>query len=152
MGEFLSWARGVPGPVVYLVLGLGAAVENVVPAVPADTFVALGGFLSALGDLDARWILASTWSLNVASALAMYRVGYTRGRAFFESGWGRWALKPHQMERMRGFYDRWGTWAVFWTRFLPGFRAVVPIFAGVSRQPPASWRAHATAPSSSSRT
>ena len=134
MADFLSWMHRVPAPVVYLLLGLGAAVENVVPAIPADTFVALGGFLSAVGDLDARWIFLATWSLNVGSALAMYRVGFTHGRSFFTRGWGRWALRPHQMERMTRFYERWGIWAVFWTRFLPGFRAVVPIFAGVTHQ------------------
>jgi membrane protein DedA with SNARE-associated domain len=38
------------------------------------------------------------------------------------------------MERMQRFYDRWGTPAIFFTRFLPGVRSVVPVFAGVSHQ------------------
>ena len=135
MASFLSWLEGVPEGFVYLFLGLGAALENVIPAVPADTFVALGGFLSALGELDRRWIFASTWSLNVGSALAMYRLGYTHGRPFFETGWGRRVLRPHQMERMARFYERFGTAAIFLTRFLPGLRSIVPVFAGVSHQP-----------------
>ena len=40
--QFLARAR-------YLLLGVGAALENVVPAVPADTFVALGGLVTLLG-------------------------------------------------------------------------------------------------------
>ena len=135
MANFLSWLDGVPAGVVYVLLGLGAALENVFPAIPADTFVALGGFLSAVGELEARWIFVSTWSLNVGSALAMYRLGYTHGKPFFEAGWGRRVLRPHQMERMARFYERFGTAAVFLTRFLPGLRSVVPVFAGVSRQP-----------------
>ena len=39
------------------------------------------------------------------------------------------------MERMGVFYARWGTPAIFFTRFLPGIRSVVPISAGVTRQP-----------------
>jgi membrane protein DedA with SNARE-associated domain len=39
------------------------------------------------------------------------------------------------MERVAVFYGRFGTPAIFLTRFLPGLRAVVPIFAGVTRQP-----------------
>ena len=66
MADFLTWVDGVPAAVVYLLLGVGAALENVIPVIPADTFVALGGFLSALGDLDPWWIFASTWTLNVA--------------------------------------------------------------------------------------
>ena len=36
---------------------------------------------------------------------------------------------------MSGFYDRWGTPAIFLSRFLPGVRAVVPLFAGATHQP-----------------
>ncbi len=135
MANFLSWVEGVPAAVVYVLLGVGAALENVLPAIPADTFVALGGFLSAVGELDPRWIFVSTWSLNVGSALAMYRLGYIHGQPFFEAGWGRRVLRPHQMERMARFYDRFGTAAIFLTRFLPGLRSIVPVFAGVSHQP-----------------
>jgi membrane protein DedA with SNARE-associated domain len=135
MGEgLLAWAEGVPHLLVYLALGAGAAVENVVPAVPADTFVVLGGFLAALGDLRARWVFLATWVCNVASALVMYRIGRTHGREFFVSGRGRWLLNPYQMERLAGYYGRWGPHAVFLTRFLPGVRAVVPVFAGVMHQ------------------
>ena len=124
----------IPVGFLYVGLGIGAAVENVIPAVPADTFVALGGFLSAFGPLDSRLIFAVTWSLNVGSALVMYRVGYTHGRPFFMQGWGQRLLKNDHMLCMARFYERWGTWAIFWTRFLPGLRAVVPIFAGITQQ------------------
>ena len=130
--DFLSWVDGVPHVLVYLGLGAGAAVENLVPAVPADTFVVIGGFLSALGDLEARWVFTATWLFNVGSALVTYRLGYTLGRPSFESGMGRRLLNAHQLDRMTRFYARWGIFAIFFTRFLPGLRAVVPVFAGVS--------------------
>ena len=135
MAEMLAWIEGWPAVLVYLALGAGAAVENVVPAVPADTFVALGGLLSSVGELDARWIFLATWLMNVGSALVTYRLGYRYGKGFFASGWGRRLLHPRQMERMAGFYDRWGAIAIFGTRFLPGLRSVVPVFAGVAHQP-----------------
>lgn len=132
--DFLAWMYALPGPTLYILLGVGAALENVVPAVPADTFVALGGFLSELGDLSARGVFLVTWAFNVSSALLMYRLGYRHGRPFFQTGLGRYLLRPHQMERMAGFYARWGTPAIFLTRFLPGIRSVVPVFAGVTLQ------------------
>jgi membrane protein DedA with SNARE-associated domain len=133
--DFIAWVGRVPHWAVYAGLGVGAAIENVVPAVPADSFIAVGGFLSTVSDIDARWVFGVTWLCNVASAVAMYRLGYLHGRPFFEHGWGRGILRRHQMERMARFYDRWGTPAIFFTRFLPGLRAVVPVFAGVSHQP-----------------
>lgn len=130
----LAWGAGVPRILVYLGLGGGAALENVVPAVPADTFVLLGGLLSATGGLLARWVFLATWVGNVTSALVMYQVGRTHGRVFFDVGWGRHLLNTHQVERMRRFYQRWGVLAVFFVRFLPGLRAVVPVFAGVAHE------------------
>jgi membrane protein DedA with SNARE-associated domain len=134
MTEFLAWMDRLATPTLYLALGAGSAIENVVPAIPADTFVALGGFLSAVGELRAGWVFTVTWLCNVVSALVVYRLSYWRGRNFFDSGWGRYLLKPHQMDRMAHFYDRWGTPALFLTRFLPGVRSVTPVFAGVTHQ------------------
>jgi membrane protein DedA with SNARE-associated domain len=132
--DFLEWMTGIPAPVLYIALGAGAAAENVVPAIPADTFVALGGLLSSVGDISARGVFFATWLCNVVSALVVYRLAYRHGRGFFADGLGRYVLRPHQMERMQRFYDRWGTPAIFFTRFLPGVRSVVPVFAGVSLQ------------------
>jgi membrane protein DedA with SNARE-associated domain len=134
MTELLAWMDRLAAPTLYLLLGVGSALENIVPAIPADTFVALGGLLSAIGQLEAGWVFAVTWLFNVGTALATYRLGYRKGRSFFDTGWGRHLLKPHQMDRMEYFYARWGTPAIFVTRFLPGLRAIVPVFAGVTHQ------------------
>ena len=122
--------------VVYALLGLGAALENIVPPVPADTFVVLGGFLAARGRADVAVVFLVTWVANALSALAIYAAGYRYGSAFFRTRAGRWVLNPDQLKTVRNFYRRWGAPAIFYTRFLPGLRAVVPVFAGVSHQKP----------------
>ena len=133
MEALLSTLAGFPPLGVYTLLGLGAALENIVPPIPADTFVLLGGFLAGSTPLRAWPVFFATWGSNVATALAVYGLGYRYGRAFFEEGVGRKVLTERQLARMTRFYARWGTPAVFLARFLPGLRAVVPAFAGVSR-------------------
>ncbi len=113
-------------------LGAGAAAENLVPPVPADTFVLFGAFLSAQGRASAWGVWLVTWLPNVASALTVYYLSRRFGRQFFETRIGRLLLHPRQLDRVHQFYDRWGALAIFFSRFLPGFRAVVPLFAGVS--------------------
>ncbi|MGB1841681.1 MAG: DedA family protein [Longimicrobiales bacterium] len=135
MTEFVAWMDRLPNLALYISLSVGAGLENLIPAIPADTFVALGGLLAGAGDLEAIWIFLGTWACNVAGALFVYRMSYTHGAAFFERGLGRYLLKPHQMSRMAGFYRRWGTPAIFLSRFLPGVRAIVPVFAGATHQP-----------------
>jgi membrane protein DedA with SNARE-associated domain len=133
MDRVIGFFLGLPSLLVYIVLGLGASLENIIPPIPADTFVVLGGFLAAQGGLDPWLVFLATWGGNVASALFVYWLGFTRGPRFFQHGFGTRLLNAHQAERMRAFYARWGVPAIFLARFLPGLRAVVPGTAGVSR-------------------
>ena len=128
----LEFFTGLPPLLIYVLLGVGAALETVVPPVPADAFVLLGGFLADRGGPDALVVFLVTWGANVASALAVYWVGLRYGARFFERGAGRRLLNPEQMEHMRAFYARWGLPAIFCARFLPGLRAVAPASAGAS--------------------
>ncbi len=134
MEGILQFFEALPPGLLYGVLALGAAFENIFPPLPADTFVLLGGFLSSAGVGDPRWVFVWTWLANVGSALLVYRLGHVYGRPFFEHGWGRRLLNERQLDLLGQFYGRWGVFAIFFTRFLPGFRAVVPAFAGVTHR------------------
>ncbi len=134
MDAFFAFLASQGPLLLYTFLGAGAAVENVFPPVPADTFVLLGAFLSAGGRADALTVFLVTWLANTGTALLVYWVGYRQGRPFFQVGMGRHLLKPSQLKRVGRFYDRWGLPAIFFARFLPGLRAMVPVFAGVTQQ------------------
>ena len=136
--QLLVWLREVPPFLMYAMLGVGAAVENIIPPIPADTFVLLGGFLAARGSAVVEVVFLVTWTSNVLSALAVYTVAYRYGDSFFQARLGRYLLNPKQVATVQTFYLRWGAPAIFYTRFLPGLRAVAPVFAGLTRQRPRS--------------
>jgi membrane protein DedA with SNARE-associated domain len=117
---------------VYGVIALLAALENIVPPVPADSVVALGAFLAARGaDITLIGVFFATWVPNVASAVGTYWIARTLGRAFAEGRAGRRLLSPRAMAALERTYQRHHLWGIFVSRFLPGYRAVVPPFAGV---------------------
>jgi len=62
--------------------------------------------------------------------MCIYGVARQRGPEFFEEGWGQRILRPHQFNRISQFYDRYGLWAIFFSRFLPVLRVVIPTFSG----------------------
>lgn len=138
LDQMLVWLQDVPPYLLYAALGTGAAVENIAPVIPADTFVLLGGFFAARGLASAEVVFLVTWASNVVFALVVYTVGYHYGDTFFQTRIGRYLLDPKQVEVVRKFYGRWGVPAIFYTRFLPGLRAVTPVFAGLIRQRPVS--------------
>lgn len=130
--RILVMLAALPGALIYVVLGAGAAVENVFPPVPADTFVLVGAFLAARGAALLWLVFLVTWVGNVASALVVYGLARRYGRAVFNHRVGHWLLQPRQLEQISLFYERWGELAIVMSRFLPGFRATVPVFAGVT--------------------
>jgi len=134
LNAILSFLGGQGPFLLYLLLGLGSAVENLFPPIPADTFVLLGAFLAAGGRANAWTVFFVTWSANTTAALLVYWTGYRFGRPFFQAGLGRYLLNPNQLRRLGVFYERWGLPAIFFARFLPGLRAMVPVFAGVTHQ------------------
>ncbi len=138
MEATLAFLASLPAGLTYLLLGAGAALENIVPPVPADTFILLGGFLAVRGPAEVALVFVVTWVSNAAGALLVYGAGYRYGPPFFDSRLGRLLLQPEQLASVRRFYRRRGTPAIFFARFLPGLRAVVPAFAGVARLPFAS--------------
>lgn len=109
--------------------------ENIVPPIPADTFVLFGAFLAAAGRADPVTVFLVTWVCNVVGALLVYTLSRRYGRAFFATPIGHWLLHPEQLQAIGRFYARWGGPAVFVSRFLPAFRAMVPVFAGITRVP-----------------
>ena len=125
----------LPPLLIYVVIGLGAAVENVVPPIPADTFVLLGGFIAASGRAEPILVFAVTWVCNVLAAVGVYALAWRYGEGFFATRIGHFLLQPRQMRQIGGFYQRWGVPAIFISRFLPAFRALVPVFAGVTHVP-----------------
>lgn len=128
----LDWLAGAPALVVYLVLALAATLENLIPPIPADVIVLFGGLLAGRGGANPWLVFVAVWAANVGGALLVYAVGRHYGQAFFGGRWGRLLLRPQQLRQLDGLYRRHGAGIVFVSRFLPMFRAVVPVFAGVS--------------------
>ena len=126
----------MPPAAVYAVLALLAAVENVVPPVPSDAAVGLGAFLTNRGLTPPLGVFAVTWSANLAGAAAVYFASRRYGRRLFTTKLGRRLLTPRSLAVIEREYLRFGVAGIFFSRFLPGFRAVVPPFAGLVRLSP----------------
>lgn len=133
--QFIARMARLPLVLIYLIIGAGAAVENVVPPIPADTFVLLGAFIAARGHGNPWIVFLVTWLCNIISVAIVYFVADEYGESFFMKPIGHWLIHPKQMEQIDRFYVRWGVPAIFVSRFLPTLRAIVPVFAGVTHVP-----------------
>ena len=134
MQGVLDWLTALPPAVLYLVLAVVAAVENIFPPIPADTVVAFGAFLAARGHATLAGAFLATLGGNLAGAMGMYAAG----RRFGAERLAQRLAAGGSAKRLQDFYGRYGAIALFVSRFLPGVRALVPPFAGALRLP--AWR------------
>jgi membrane protein DedA with SNARE-associated domain/uncharacterized tellurite resistance protein B-like protein len=81
-------------------------------------------------------VFAVTWTANLAGAAAVYFMARRYGRRLFVTKLGRRLLAPRSLAVIEREYLRFGVAGIFFSRFLPGFRAVVPPFAGLVRLSP----------------
>jgi membrane protein DedA with SNARE-associated domain len=134
MQGMLDWLAALPTAALYVSMFLAAAVENIFPPIPADTIVAFGSFLAARGQGTILGAFLTTWLGNLTGAAIMYGAGRRYGAARVEQR----LLKDKGAAaegKLRALYERYGMFALFLSRFVPGVRAIVPPFAGALRLP-----------------
>lgn len=126
--QLLDWLGTLPIPLLYIVVGVAAFIENVFPPAPADMAIALGAFVVARGDGSAFGVWLATMVGNVGGAMLMYYLGHRYGMHWLERKFP--SLKDEGGKKFEAHYKRFGIPGLIVSRFLPGIRAVVPPIAG----------------------
>ncbi|MBC2669444.1 DedA family protein [Novosphingobium piscinae] len=110
--------------------------ENVLPPIPSELIMGLGGIAVARGSMT-FWPLLLVGTLG--STLGNYvwfligdRFGYLRLRPIV-GRWGRWlTMDWSAVERATAFFQRHGQWVVFALRFSPLLRTMISLPAGLA--------------------
>jgi membrane protein DedA with SNARE-associated domain len=134
MQGMLDWLAALPTAALYASMFIVAAIENVFPPIPADTIVAFGSFLAARGQGTILGAFLTTLLGNLSGAAIMYAAGRKYGAERIEKR----LLKDKGAAaegKLHALYDRYGMFALFLSRFVPGVRAIVPPFAGALKLP-----------------
>lgn len=131
----------------YLTLFLAALLEAVPvvgSVIPGSTTILALSALVPGGQLKLPWVLAAAIAGALLGDGTAFWVGHRSRREILSS----WPLTnyPGVIAQSEAFFRRWGTWAVFFARFVPPIRAFVPITAGaVGMAPPRFYAANIAA-------
>jgi membrane protein DedA with SNARE-associated domain len=133
--SFIAWGG-------YFGIFLLMMLENILPPIPSEVIMGLGGIAVAQGRMEMVPLLL--W--GTAGSVAGNYVWYAIGRHFGYRGlkptvdrYSRWlTIDWQQVERLHDFFQRHGQWVVFVFRFMPTFRTIVSLPAGMARMP--RWR------------
>jgi membrane protein DedA with SNARE-associated domain len=115
------------------------AVPVVGSVIPGSTIILALSALVPGGELKLQWVLLAAAVGAVLGDGSAYWIGHRQQREILNT----WPLTnyPRVVEESESFFHRFGTWAVFFARFVPPIRAFVPVTAGALGMAPAKFYA-----------
>ena len=132
MIEYLENLFGQISPAMaYVILGISAFTENVLPPIPGDTVVVLGAYLVSIGQLTFWGVYISTTIGSVVGFVTMYYIGRKFGRSFIYRKSRSKIFKEEDIRKTEIWFGKWGYWVIVANRFLSGTRSVISLFAGL---------------------
>ena len=133
--DILSGIATFPPFWIYVTLFFFAFIENVFPPSPSDIVIVIGGTLVGAGDLS--FILALIFSTvgSITGFMLMFYIGSTVDKKLIHSG--RFKYIPiNSINVVETWFRKYGYFIIVANRFLPGTRAVISFFAGISNLEP----------------
>ena len=123
---------GLPG-----IFALMTAESACIP-IPSEATMLFAGFNVSEGDFSLLAVTVAGVAGNLVGSWIAYAVGYF-GRTEVLEKHGKWLhIRPSSIERADRWFERWGAWAVFFSRMLPIVRTFISLPAGAARMP--FWR------------
>lgn len=132
-GQRLMSSMGYPGLVLIIFM------ENVFPPIPSDVVLPLAGFTSATTSMTLIGVIVATTVGSLLGATTLYYAGYWLGEARVRRFAGRFGkyltFEESELDRSLGWFRRHGSIVVMVARFVPVFRSLISIPAGMSGMP-----------------
>tara|TARA_Y100001968_G_scaffold113764_1_gene103213 strand:- start:224 stop:880 length:657 start_codon:yes stop_codon:yes gene_type:complete len=118
---------------------LAMFLENLIPPIPSELIMPLGGFYVAQDQLDFLPVVLAGLIGTVIGSLPWYGIGRLVNEKRLEQ-WlkknGRWiGINPDELVKSRKWFNKYGVSLVFWGRLVPGIRTLISVPAGVELMP-----------------
>lgn len=126
--EYIAEFNYVAVALMLFVAGLGFPIPEDIPLI-------YGGVMASQGHMNmyAHFVVSIVFIL--IGDYCLYRIGRKLGDSADAPGFVQKVLTPKAKAKVNGMFERFGSWAVFFGRFIAGVRAVVFLTAGMSKFP-----------------
>ena len=125
--------------IAYLVICFAMFLENIIPPIPSEIIMPLGGFFVYQGDLDFYILVIFGLLGTVLGALPWYYLGKFLNEKklsdFVESKGKIFGVTSKDLYKSKLWFDKYGVSLVFWGRLIPGIRTLISVPAGIEMMP-----------------
>jgi membrane protein DedA with SNARE-associated domain len=114
--------------------------------VPSEVILPFAGYLVSIGLLNFWVCLTIATIAGIAGAIIDYYIVFKGAHLIMEHKiFGKKVFTKSQLELAMGWFGKYGFFAVFLSRLIPGFRTIVSFPAGAARMPLVKFVAYTTA-------
>jgi len=112
-------------------LFFSAMIEYIFPPFPGDTVTLFGAFLVGTGIFPLVPIFLSILLGSLLGTLIIYLAGQKLGKPYFAKKNFRF-FPMERLKTLHDWYERWGAWPIAVNRFIPAYRSLFILAAGMA--------------------
>ena len=137
--DYISLAVEKNSTIAYLTICLAMFLENIIPPIPSEIIMPLGGFFVYQQKLNFYFLVF--WGLlgTILGSLPWYYLGRLvnekRLSNFLDNKGKYLGLSSNDLIKSKRWFDRYGASLVFWGRLVPGVRTLISVPAGMELMP-----------------
>jgi len=133
--EYISKAVEANELIAYITICLAMFLENIIPPIPSELIMPLGGFFVFQQKLN--FYILILWGLigTIAGSLPWYYLGKSVNEKkltkFLDKRGKYLGITSKDLEKSKKWFDKYGVALIFWGRLVPGIRTLISVPAGM---------------------
>ena len=137
--EYISKAVETNSTMAYLTICFAMFLENIIPPIPSEIIMPLGGFFVYQQKLNFYFLVF--WGLfgTILGSLPWYYLGRLvnekRLSNFLDKKGKYLGISSNDLAKSKRWFDKFGASLVFWGRLVPGIRTLISVPAGIELMP-----------------
>ena len=137
--DYISLAVEKNSTIAYLTICLAMFLENIVPPIPSEIIMPLGGFFVYQQKLN--FYILVFWGLfgTILGSLPWYYLGRLvnekRLSNFLDKKGKYLGISSNDLIKSKRWFEKYGVSLVFWGRLVPGIRTLISVPAGIELMP-----------------
>ena len=137
--EYITKAVETNTTIAYFIIGLAMFLENIIPPIPSEIIMPLGGFFVYQQKLN--FYILVFWGLlgTIAGSLPWYYLGKLVNEKklsnFLDKRGKYLGITSDDLAKSKLWFDKYGISLIFWGRLVPGIRTLISVPAGMELMP-----------------
>ncbi len=137
--DYISLAVEKNTTIAYLTICLAMFLENIIPPIPSEIIMPLGGFFVYQQKLN--FFILVFWGLlgTILGSLPWYYLGRLVNEKklsnFLDKKGKYLGISSNDLAKSKRWFEKYGISLVFWGRLVPGIRTLISVPAGIELMP-----------------